>query len=198
MTNRSTDNGNAPEGAGRAILTLPNLISVARLALIPVLWWWMATDHVAAAGWLLGVIGSTDWIDGYLARRLNQVSEVGKFLDPLADRLAVTTAVIGGLVFDILPPWFAWAIIAREAVIGLGALVIGLKAGTKLAVRQLGKLATALLYGAVAFYFVGKGVAFDPLVWLAWLVGIPGLVFYYIVGVQYFQDALRAVRNRPA
>ena len=87
---------------GGAILTLPNLISVVRLALIPLLWWWMATDHVAAAGWLLGVIGSTDWIDGYLARRLNQVSEVGKFLDPLADRLAVAAAVVGGLVFDII------------------------------------------------------------------------------------------------
>lgn len=185
-------------GAGSAILTLPNLISVVRLALIPLLWWWMATDHVAAAGWLLGIIGSTDWIDGYLARRLNQVSEVGKFLDPLADRLAVAAAVIGGLVFDILPAWFAWAIIAREGVIGLGALVIGLKARTKLTVRQLGKLATALLYGAIAFYFVGKGTPFDPLVWLAWLCGIPGLVFYYIVGVQYFRDALRAVGTTKA
>ena len=194
LTSSADDEGDA----GSAVLTLPNLISVVRLALIPVLWWWMSTDHVAAAGWLLGVIGSTDWIDGYLARRLNQVSEVGKFLDPLADRLAVATAVIGGLVFDILPPWFAWAIIAREGVIGLGALVIGLKAGTKLAVRQLGKLATALLYFAIAFYFVGEGTPFDPLVWLAWLCGIPGLVFYYIVGVQYFQDALRAVRTADA
>lgn len=191
-------NAGGPTGAGSAILTLPNLISVVRLVLIPVLWWWMATDHVAAAGWLLGVIGSTDWIDGYLARRLNQVSEVGKFLDPLADRLAVVAAVIGGLVFDILPSWFAWAIMAREVVIGLGALIIGLKARTKLAVRQLGKLATALLYFAIAFYFVGKGTPFDPLVWLAWLCGIPGLVFYYIVGVQYFQDAVGAVRSGDA
>lgn len=193
-----TDGADSPAGGGNAVLTLPNLISAVRLALIPVLWWWMATDHVAAAGWLLGVIGSTDWIDGYLARRLNQVSEVGKFLDPLADRLAVATAVIGGLVFDILPPWFAWAVISREGVIGLGALVIGLKAGTKLAVRQLGKLATALLYASVAFYFVGKGSDFDPFVWVAWLTGIPGLTFYYIVGVQYFQDAVRAVRSANA
>ena len=184
-----------PSGVGSAILTLPNLISVARLALIPVLWWWMAGDRVAAAGWLLGVIGSTDWIDGYLARRLKQVSEVGKLLDPLADRLAVAAAVIGGLAFGILPAWFAWAILAREAVIGLGALILGLKARTKLAVRQLGKLATALLYFAIAFYFVGKGTPLDPLVWLAWLCAIPGLVFYYIVGVQYFRDALQAIRT---
>lgn len=185
-----------PSGAGSAILTLPNLISVVRLALIPLLWWWMATDHVAAAGWLLGIIGATDWIDGYLARRLNQVSEVGKFLDPLADRIAVAVAVIGGLVFEILPAWFAWAIIVREAVIGVGALAIVAKARAKLDVRRLGKISTALLYFSVAWYFVGKGTPWDPLIWLAWATGIPGLILYYVVGVQYLQDALSLVRSK--
>ncbi|NND01295.1 MAG: CDP-alcohol phosphatidyltransferase family protein [Acidimicrobiia bacterium] len=170
------------------------MVSVVRLALIPVLWWWMATDHVAAAGWLLGVIGATDWIDGYLARRLNQVSEVGKFLDPLADRLAVGVAVIGGLVFDILPDWFAWAIIIREAIIGVGALGIAARARAKLDVRRLGKIATALLYLSVAWYFVGKGSDFDPLIWLAWATGLPGLALYYIVGFQYLQDAVGLLR----
>lgn len=155
----------------------------------------MASDRVAAAGWLLGVIGATDWIDGYLARRLNQVSEIGKFLDPLADRLAVAAGVIGGLVFSILPAWFAWAIIVREAIIGVGALAIAARARTKLAVRQLGKVSTGLLYAGVAWYFIGKGTPFDPLVWAAWIAGIPGLILYYIVGVQYFQDALRVVRR---
>lgn len=166
-----------------------------RLALIPVLWWLMASDRAAAAGWLLGFIAGTDWIDGYLARRLNQVSEVGKFLDPLADRLAVAAAVIGGLVFDILPTWFAWAIIFREVVIGLGALVIGLKAGTKLEVRQMGKVATALLYASIALFFVGKGSSIDPMIWLAWALGVPGLILYYIVGVRYFQDALGVIQK---
>ncbi|MGI9608736.1 MAG: CDP-alcohol phosphatidyltransferase family protein [Acidimicrobiia bacterium] len=177
-----------PVDAG--VFTIPNLVSVIRLALIPVLWWWMATDHVAAAGWLFGVIAATDWIDGYLARRLNQVSEVGKFLDPLADRLAVAVAVIGGLVFDILPAWFAWAIIIREAIIGVGALAIAARARSKLDVRYLGKVATALLYFGVAWYFVGKGSDIDPLIWLAWATAIPGLVLYYVVGFQYIQDAL--------
>lgn len=191
-----TDNSQPQPPVNAGVVTIPNLVSVIRLLLIPVLWWWMATGHVAAAGWLLGVIGATDWIDGYLARRLNQVSEVGKFLDPLADRIAVAVAVIGGLVFDILPAWFAWAIIIREAIIGVGALAIAARAGTKLAVRRLGKLATALLYGSVAWYFVGKGTPFDPLIWLAWASGIPGLVLYYIVGFQYLQDAVGLVRSR--
>ena len=183
------------KGFLRDALTLPNFISLARLALIPLLWSWMAAGRTAAAGWLLGFIGATDWIDGFLARRLSQVSEVGKFLDPLADRLAVAAAVIGGLVFDILPSWFAWAIIAREAVIGLGALAIAARARTKLAVRNLGKVATALIYFSVAFFFVGKGTPFDPLVVAAWLTGIPGLILYYVVGVQYLQDALGVLRT---
>ncbi|MCP3973222.1 MAG: CDP-alcohol phosphatidyltransferase family protein [bacterium] len=195
MTDRADDSSGTADPVDAGVFTLPNFISLARLALIPVLWWLMASDRAVAAGWLLGFIAGTDWIDGYLARRLNQVSEVGKFLDPLADRIAVTTAVIGGLVFDILPAWFAWAIILREGVIGLGALVIGLRAGTKLAVRQLGKVSTALLYASVAWFFVGKGSSIDPLIWLAWALGIPGLILYYIVGVQYFGDALRVVRK---
>ena len=101
-------------------------------------------------------------------------------------------------MFDILPAWFAWAIIVREGVIGLGALVIGLRAGTKLAVRRLGKISTALLYASVAWFFVGEGSSVDPLIWLAWALGIPGLILYYIVGVQYFGDALRVVQNADA
>ena len=86
------------------MLTIPNLISVIRLGLIPVfLWLLLARDNPFAAGWLLGGIAATDWVDGYLARRLDQVSEVGKFLDPLADRIAIIAAVIGGLISGYLP-----------------------------------------------------------------------------------------------
>ena len=72
------------------IFTLPNAISVIRIGMVPVfVWLLLGSDSPAAAGWLLAVIGGTDWIDGFLARRLDQVSEIGKFLDPAADRLAV-------------------------------------------------------------------------------------------------------------
>ena len=76
-------------------LTIPNAISVVRLLLIPLFVWLVTIEEIGWAGVLLGVIGGTDWIDGYLARKLDQVSEVGKFLDPLADRIAVAVAVIG-------------------------------------------------------------------------------------------------------
>ena len=172
------------------MFTVPNLVSLTRLALVPVfLWLLIGRDNVAGAGWLLGLIGATDWVDGYLARRLDQVSKVGEFLDPLADRLAVAVAVVAGLIEGVLPVWFAWAIIVREALIGVGALVVGLSAGAKLQVRRLGKLATLMLYAAVAWFYVGRGSDFDPLVWGAYIVGVPGLLAYYVVGWQYSRDA---------
>jgi cardiolipin synthase len=175
------------------VLTIPNLVSLTRLALVPVFVWLLTQDRIAAAGWLLGVIGSTDWIDGFLARRLDQISKVGEFLDPLADRLAVAVAVIGGLVKGVFPAWFGWAIIVREGLIGVGALALGLKAGTKLTVRRLGKLATLLLYASVAWFYIGVGSDVDWVVWAAWIVGLPGLILYYVVGVQYFDDLRKVV-----
>ena len=177
------------------MLTIPNLISLVRLALIPVFWWLLfSQDNPFGAGLLLGVIGSTDWIDGYLARKLDQVSEVGKFLDPLADRLAVATALIGGLISGDLPVWFVWPLIIREAIIGVGTIVVALKGQTTLAVRNMGKTATLLLYFAISFFFVSSEWTWST--WIAWGTGIPGLVLYYVVGFQYAGDAAAAIRAR--
>lgn len=181
------------------MLTLPNLISVVRLLMIPVfLWLLIGRDNSAAAGWLLLGIGGTDWVDGYLARRLGQVSEFGKFLDPLADRIAVATAVIAGWAVGVLPPWFAGLLIVRESIIGIGALVLAVRTRGKLAVRFLGKLATFLLYGAIPAFYVSEGGFlpdfFGP---VAWITGVSGLVLYYWVGVQYALDIKQAMTGRP-
>ncbi len=176
------------------MLTIPNLISVIRLGLIPVfLWLLLGQDNPFAAGWLLGFIAATDWVDGYLARRLDQVSEVGKFLDPLADRFAVFAALVGGLISGDLPPWFAWAIVAREVLIGGGAIAVGLLGHTQLEVRRLGKLATLLVYSSLAWFLVGTEWGWVRAA--AWIAGVPGLILYYAVGFQYFSDALVAIRR---
>jgi cardiolipin synthase len=178
-------------------LTIPNLISILRLLLIPLfLWLVLAADEIAWAGLLLAVIGATDWIDGYIARRWDQTSKLGEFLDPLADRLAVAAAIIAGLIHgEIFPAWFGWAIILREVLIGVGALVIGWRAGTKLQVRWLGKAATLLLYFSVAFFYVGVGADVDFLVWAAYLTGLPGLVLYYVAAFQYLGDARQVIAD---
>ena len=179
------------------MLTVPNVISLLRLGLVPVfLWLVFGAKNPVGAGWMLGLIGATDWIDGYLARRLGQVSKVGEFLDPLADRLAVGAAVIAGLVEGVLPGWFAWAIIVREVLIAFGALFIGVKAGAKLEVRRLGKAATLLLYVSIAWFYVSVN-DFRPGLVTAYVTGLPGIVAYYVVGYQYYGDA-RAIVSETA
>ncbi len=178
----------------RQALNLPNLISLSRLALVAVFVWLVfGADEIGWAGVLLGIIGGTDWVDGYLARRLDQVTELGKFLDPLADRLAVAVSVVAGLVVGVLPPWFAWALIAREVLIGVGALYGWSRGVTRLDVRRLGKLATLLLYFSITGFYLGRGFQVPFLVVAAYVVGVPGLVAYYAVGVQYLADMRDAI-----
>ena len=147
-----------------------------------------------ASAWLIVGIGGTDWVDGYLARRLDQVSDVGKVLDPLADRLMIASAVVGGLIAGTLPLVVGIPLIVRELAVGTGALVAGSKGIGKLEVRSLGKTATFLLYGAVpAFYLDQAGFVpwlFTP---IAWIGGVVGLVLYYWVGVQDVGDLRRAL-----
>jgi len=180
----------------RDALTLPNLVSVVRLLLVPLFVWLVAVDEIGWAGILLGFIGATDWIDGYLARRLDQVSEVGKFLDPLADRLAVFVAVIAGLVTGILPAWFAWALIVREFLIGAGALYGWFRGVTKLDVRWLGKAATLGLYLAITGFYLAEGFDLPWMRWLSLIGGTVALLLYWIVAFQYVGDLRAAIATR--
>jgi cardiolipin synthase len=172
------------------LFTIPNLISLLRLAGIGVFWWLLfGRDDPVAAGIVVLVIGWTDWLDGVLARKLNQVSEIGKFLDPLADRLAIAAALIGGMIADVIPLWLGAALIVREAGVALGALVLGVRLKDKLDVRYMGKLATFILYGAIpSFYLAAGGVAGDVFLYLGWFFGVIGLVLYYWVAVLYAID----------
>lgn len=182
------------------VLTIPNVISLARLALIPLfLYVLLGKDEPAIAGWVLFVIASTDWIDGYLARRLDQVSELGKLLDPLADRIAVAVAVIFGWVADVLADWFALLIIVREALVGVAALVVLALGGGRIDVRRLGKLATAMVYSAVTWFYWAEGYDWAWLENSAFVVGVIGLGLYYYVMLDYAGDirARLAPRKMP-
>ncbi|GBE23722.1 CDP-diacylglycerol--glycerol-3-phosphate 3-phosphatidyltransferase [bacterium BMS3Bbin01] len=181
-------------GAGTLILTIPNLISTMRLLGVGLFAWLaFARGESAAAGWLLLLIGWSDWIDGYLARRLNQVSELGKVLDPLADRLAIATAVIGGMFVDVIPLSLGIAIALREVLVGVGALFLA-GHGRRIDVRPLGKLATFILYGAIPAFYVSHGTLLPSLfAGIAWSFGVVGLVLYWWVGVLYVGDARRAL-----
>lgn len=178
-------------------LNIPNAISIARLALVPVLLWLLlGQGDPLAAGFLFLFIGGTDWVDGYLARRLDQVTEVGKILDPLADRVAVAAAVIGGLIAGYIPPFFGWALIVREALVAIGSLYLATKGIRRLDVRLMGKTATFMLFGAIAgFLGSAGGLLPDLLRLLSWIGGLIGLTLYYIVGALYLGDARSALAS---
>ena len=173
------------------MLTIPNVISVARLFLVPLfLWLLFGKDDPALAGWVLFFVASSDWVDGYLARRLDQVTELGKILDPLADRLAVATAVVAGWIAGVLPPWFAIVLMAREVVVGLLALYVLAKGGREVEVKYVGKVATAMVYSAVTWFYFAEGYDWDWLAATAYVVGTAGLAFYYWVLVDYVRDII--------
>jgi cardiolipin synthase (CMP-forming) len=187
---------------GDRIFTLPNLVSFARLAAIPYFWWvLLGEDRVGLAAALIFVIGGTDWVDGYLARRLNQISRLGTMLDPVADRLMIASALVGGLMAGIVPLAIGVLLLVREVYTAGLTLLLKAREGGTLSVRMLGKLSTFLLYGAIpSFYLLEADIA----AWLfgppAWIAGVVGLVMYWWVAVEYTVEVrgrLRSLESSP-
>ena len=183
------------------ILTLPNAITVVRLCTLPVFVYLLfGQDDRWAAGWVLFLIGSTDWLDGYLARRLGQVSTVGKILDPVADRLLFFVGVVSIIIDGSVPVWFAVAVLAREAAVAAGTLALAAMGASRIDVTWYGKAATFLLMGAFPAFLVGASdhdIA-DAFRVLAWAVGIPGLVLAYWSALLYVPLGRKALREGRA
>jgi cardiolipin synthase (CMP-forming) len=184
------------------ILTIPNLFTLLRLACLPLfLYLLFGLDNQAAAAWLLGGLGATDWVDGYLARRLGQVSEFGKVFDPTVDRLLLIVALFGIIVAGAAPLWFCWAIVIREVFVGammaVATLVFHMP---RFDVSWWGKLATFLLMFAVPGFMLGSSdfPGNSGFQIAAWIVGIPGLVLSWVTAVAYVprvRAAIAAGRN---
>jgi cardiolipin synthase (CMP-forming) len=178
-------------------LTVPNLVTVIRLCCIPWFLWILFHQHNRfAAAWLLAAIGATDWIDGYIARRFHQVSELGKILDPTADRLLFIVGVAGIIIDRSAPLWFCVLVVVREVLIG-GSLAILTLAGMKrFDVSWWGKTATFLLMFAFPLFLLhaaGRPNWSPGAKWLAWIFGIPGLILSYYTAVTYVPMMRRAL-----
>lgn len=191
----------APEGVFDNVWTLPNLFTLVRLLCLPVfLWLLFSQENRAGAAWLLAGLGSTDWVDGYLARRFDQTSEFGKIFDPTVDRLFFFVAVIAIIIDGSIPIWFAVAVLVREVVVGgvIAFSTLFLKM-QRFGVTWLGKCATFLLMGSVPSFLIGSTDVWeaDFFAVLAWVFGIPGLVLSYWTGIAYIpliRAGLRAGR----
>jgi cardiolipin synthase len=178
------------------ILTIPNLISVVRLACIPVfLWLLFGRDDRHAAAWLLGGLGATDWVDGYIARRWHQVSTLGKVLDPTADRLLLVVGVIAILVDGDVPLAIGILTIAREVTVGLAVLVLAALGARRIDVTWTGKCATFGQMVAYPLFLVSHaGVNWSGIARvIAWIVIVPSLVLAYKALVEYVPLARKAL-----
>ncbi|MEE1620055.1 CDP-alcohol phosphatidyltransferase family protein [Zafaria sp. Z1313] len=135
--------------------TVPNVITVGRFLLVPAFVWLGATGQYLAATVVLVVLGSTDWIDGYLARRLNQVSTVGMWLDPLADRLALITVAATFVVTGIAPAWLVYSIVVPDVILIVNSLLL-FGGSPGLRVSRLGKTRTALMLVGAPLLLLGR------------------------------------------
>jgi cardiolipin synthase len=189
----------------RRYLTAPNAFTLLRLCCLPVFLYLLhGRDDLAAAGWVLLAIGLTDWVDGWLARRFNQVSEFGKVFDPIADRLLFFVSLIGIIAYPVAPLWFFWLVLIREAVFGVTVAVATVVFKMqRFDVTYWGKLATFLLMGAIPAFVVGASTfpVHQFFTWLAYAVGIPGLALSYWTALAYaptIRDSLRTGRAARA
>lgn len=185
----------AAERSSTAILTVPNLLSFLRIVLIPVFVWLIVDEDTTLGGIVLfAVVAATDWVDGFAARRLGQVSELGKILDPVADRLAIAAGLVALAIRGAFPWWAAALILARDAavlLVGVGAYV---RRRVRIEVRPIGKVATFSLMAAVVWVSWGNlGYALDEAALaLGWLSYAAGIIEYYAAGWLYLGDLRRA------
>ncbi len=188
------------EGDDR-VLTIPNAISVVRLACLPLfLWLLFGRDNRAAAASLLAALGCTDWIDGYIARHFHQASDLGKVLDPVADRLLFFVGV-GGIVIDrSCPVWVAVAVLAREVIVTAATLVLAAMGARRIDVTWFGKAGTFGFMVAFPLFLASHSTLGwrDTAEVLAWVAAGPALVFSYISVVLYVPRGLRALREGRA
>jgi len=186
------------EGEDR-ILTVPNVVTVVRLLCVPIFLWLLFDQHErAAAAILLGGLGATDFVDGYIARHFNQVSTVGKVLDPLADRVLLMTGVAAILVDGSVPPFVAWAALVREVLVAGAFLLLAALGARRIDVQWAGKAGTFGLMFAFPFFLIGHDKSFvfhSALHVLGWCCAIPALVLAWYAAVTYVPMARRALKE---
>jgi cardiolipin synthase (CMP-forming) len=187
------------------VWTIPNLISILRLACVPVFLWllWGKDEPIAAAG-LLAVLGATDWVDGYIARHFDQGSELGKILDPTADRVMLVAAAVALLVADlpVAVDIVIWLVLFREVIVAAATIALAIAGARRIDVVWAGKAGTLAVMFALPLFLWADAI--DPgfwraFVWFAgWCFAISGLALGYYAAAKYVPAARAALREGRA
>lgn len=176
------------------VFTVPNLLSFGRLLCVPLfLWLLFGRENRPAAAFLLAGLGITDWVDGYIARRFNQVSTLGKILDPTADRLLLAVGIVAILVDGSVPALVAWAAIAREVLVAGTAMVLAALGARRIDVSWAGKCGTFCLMIAFPLFLLGHGRGVAAAI--AWPVAVVGLAYGWYAAAQYIPVGIKAFQD---
>jgi len=186
------------EGLDR-IWTIPNLLSVGRLALLGLFLWLLFGRHERVlADVVLAVTGATDFLDGFVARRLHQVTTLGKVLDPTADRVVLGVAVIAIAAYGAVPWWLAGVVLGRELLVSLAVLVLAALGTRRIDVLWVGKAGTFGLMGCFPLFLLSDTTASwgGALHDATWVLMVPALACSLAAAVAYAPIARRALADR--
>lgn len=179
------------------VMNVPNLLSILRIALVPVFLWFLLEEFFLAAIIVLAVAGLTDFLDGYLARKLNQITKLGKMLDPVADRLYIFATLLALSVTGYVPWWLATLVILRDVLMLISLPVLASVGYKALPVHYLGKASTfALLY---SFPLLLMGKIFTEAAFIitpiAWAFALWGVALYWWSGFVYLWHLVLLIRE---
>ncbi len=188
------------------IATWPNLITTIRLLCLPLfLYLLFGRDSFAWAGLLLGTLGATDWIDGYVARRFNQSSTFGKMYDPSVDRLMMVVSIISIIIVIDNTPFriYAFVVVTREVLVAAYVVAITAMGAKRMNVTWWGKVGTFANMCAFPWFLFAFEPSFSDAwqtAWkiAAWAVAIPGVVFGLASAFQYVTLGPRALAEGRA
>lgn len=181
-------------------LTAPNVITVARFCLVPLFVWLTSTDRYFGAFIILAVLFSTDWTDGYVARRFNQISSVGKWLDPLADRVSIVVVAVTVVLSGLAPWWLVITLIGPDVVLFVLNAVLFL-GSPELRVTSLGKVRTVLIMCGIPLLLLAQAPEMNPDLWqtVAYIFLVPGCAGHLGAAVDYaVRSVLKYRRLRAA
>lgn len=188
-------NSGSPEITDR-VWNVPNVLSFIRLALVPLFLFLIITAQDALALVVLVVSSLSDYLDGLIARRFNQITRLGQLLDPAADRLFIFAALIGLAVRGVIPWWLFLVIVGREIMLVVLGIISANYGFGPLPVHHLGKVATAALYYALPILMLGQAFPAiaeltDP---IGWAFVLWGAFLYWWAGLIYVAQSVRISR----
>lgn len=178
-----------------AVFTVPNIITIVRFLGTPLFVWLVLARHEYGWGvFVLAMMGCTDWIDGFVARKLNQTSQLGRIMDPLADRVALVAVIITLVVAKILPLWLLLLLLVPDVVL-LAVTLYFFRGDAGLKVTMLGKTRTAALMVGTPMLLLAKATDSGFAFWLAWAILGAGMVMHVIAFAQYLVAVLAKHRE---